>query len=193
MNLMPSLFPSLGHLLPGQLPILYTEHDIIWYHWILQVNYPGCVPSQLLLRINFIWAKTRTIVKEVPRTHTFKKALSQVWGVVLKLCDGKEVYLLCAQDATKLVNGRRSRVERKMSLGYGCKKQRERTNFQPGMFSTFTFLISKSVVITGSTLLSMKGGNSKKTVCDRYGLLTGRSPFFQCVGMKRKEHIQSAF
>lgn len=131
MNLMPSLFPSLGHLLPGQLPILYTERDIIWYRWILQVNYPGSVPSQLLVRINFIWAKTRTIVKEVPCTHTFKKALSQVWGGCWN--SGKEVYLLCAQDATKLVNGRRSRVERCLWATAVRSREREQT-FSLGCF-----------------------------------------------------------
>ena len=48
---------------PSQLPKLYTEHDIIWYRispWLVQVSYPGCVLSQLLVRINSIPAEPRT-------------------------------------------------------------------------------------------------------------------------------------
>ena len=47
-------------------PRLYTEHDIIWYQispWLVGVSYPGCVPSQLLVKINSILAEPRTKTK----------------------------------------------------------------------------------------------------------------------------------
>ena len=53
-----SLVPS------GQLPQLYTEHDVIWYGispWIAWLGCPGCAPSQLLVKINSISAEPRTL------------------------------------------------------------------------------------------------------------------------------------
>lgn len=48
-------------------PSLYTKHDIIWYKispWLVWVTYPGCVPSQLLVKINSVLAEPRTDCKE---------------------------------------------------------------------------------------------------------------------------------
>ena len=54
---------------PSQLPQLYTQYDVIWYQispWLVRISYPGCVPSQLLVKINSIPAEPRTLWKEVP-------------------------------------------------------------------------------------------------------------------------------
>jgi len=43
---------------PGQIPQLYTQHDVTWYH--LGQPVPDYVPSQLPVKINSIPAKTST-------------------------------------------------------------------------------------------------------------------------------------
>lgn len=62
----------------------------------------------------------------------------------------------------KWINGRKSRIEIKVSLAYECKKQGQRANFHLVMFSPFTFLMFMlHCQVTGSTLKSMNDANRK--------------------------------
>lgn len=84
--------------------------------------------------------------------------------VILEKSPAAERRYICsaAQDSMKWMNGRKSRIERQVSLAYECKKQRQRANFDLMIFSTFTFLMSKlHCQVTGSTLKSMNDANRK--------------------------------
>lgn len=100
-----------------------------------------------------------------------------------------------AWDAMTWMSGRRSRTERLVSLSCGCKKQGQRTNFHPGMFSTFTFLMSKLCrQVTGITLTPMNDENSNKAIYNWHCLLTGKIHFFQCMIMRKNIiHILKLF
>jgi len=83
--------PEQRSLTPGQLPPLYTEHDVIWYGislGLVWVSCPGCVPSQPLVKINSLPAQTRTMCNAAQRLFSvFLKSLTFFLLKKKNLCD----------------------------------------------------------------------------------------------------------